>query len=95
MSVSVEPEPIQEPKISTISDIFAKLEAQRQAKIEQYNLEEAKKPQEPTPRLNIFGRILCLKEGKYIKCKKPKAFCSQWEFCHKSKSKLSNPKGQI
>ncbi len=79
----MEPDPVIVPVLSEedkLKAVFKKMEAQRQLKIASYKVEESK---EPVKKMRMFNKILCLKEGKYIKCKKPKAFCSQWEFCHR------------
>lgn len=60
-----------------------RLESQRLQKIKEFELESANRPKEKIN--NNFGMKMCINSGKLIKCKKNKAFCSNWNFCHKEK----------
>lgn len=63
-----------------IAIALQRLEEQRKAKIEIFQKEVENRKEEKIKR--PFGYIMCISEGKFIQCKKPKAFCSHWEFCH-------------
>jgi hypothetical protein len=92
------PEPIEIPIIKPIPSMIpnpvlseedkikialGRLESRRLQKAKEFELEFANRPKEKTR--NNFGMVMCVLEGKFIRCKKHRNFCSNWEFCHKVK----------
>lgn len=87
------PEPfieIVKPKIKPILSFeeqkkiaIGRLESQRLQKITEFEESIKNRPKEKSR--NNFGMVMCIIDGKFIKCKKSKAFCSHYDFCHSKK----------
>jgi len=63
-----------------------RLENRRLERIEKEKLEEDNKPKLIEKTGHRFGMLMCIIDGRLIKCKKPKQFCSHWDFCHRGKN---------